>query len=54
MLRLGFVLISLLNTMPFIHMFMHNAIGAKLLQGKSCIHNVHAWFGLGLIIQLCS
>ena len=27
-------------------MFMHNAIGAELLQGKwgkSCIHNVHAF-----------
>ena len=33
-LRLGFVFISLLNAMPFIHMFMHNAIGAELLQGK--------------------
>jgi len=31
MLRLGFVFISLLNAMPFIHMSMLNAIGAELL-----------------------
>ena len=24
-------------------MFMHNVIGAELLQGKSCIYNVHAF-----------
>jgi len=49
-LRLGFVFISLLNTMSFIHMFMHNAIGDKLMQGKwdkSCIHiPMHLWIWL--------
>ena len=34
MFKLGFVFISLLNAMPFIHMFVHNVIGAELLQGK--------------------
>ena len=41
MFKLGFVFIPLLNAMPFIHKFMHDAIDAKLLQGKwgkSCIH----------------
>ena len=34
MFKLGFVFIPLLNVMPFIHKFMHDAIGAELLQGK--------------------
>ena len=38
-----------------IHMLMHKAIGAELLQGKSCIRNVHAfviWSCLGFIIVI--
>ena len=45
--ELGFILYFLaLMSWTCIHMFMHNAIGTKLLQGKwkkSCIHNVHAF-----------
>jgi len=33
--RLGFSLkVSCFNAMSFIHMFMHDALGAELLQGK--------------------
>ena len=56
MFKLGFVFISLLNAMSFIHMFMHNAIGSELLQGKwgkSCIHmNMHIWIWFCLTIDL--
>ena len=33
--RLGFSFkVSCFDAMPFIHMFLHDAIGAELLQGK--------------------
>ena len=56
MLRLGFVFISLLNAMTFIHMSMHYAIGVESLQGKwgkSCIHlSMHIWIWFCLTMDL--